>query len=71
MRRQWREGAEQFDVIQQAVAESGRGVPIVPCDVLEDLKEVFPRPRGDNYFEHRLASSLRTSSRGIPKPASN
>lgn len=66
-----RERSRQLDVIQQTFAEPGGGIGILGGDVLVDLKEVVPGPRGNNYFEHRLTSSWRTSSSGMPWPASS
>jgi hypothetical protein len=66
-----RESTERLRVIQQGIAEAGCGDRIVRGNVLEDVEEIIPGLRGENYFEQRLASSRRTSSIGMPSPESS
>ena len=68
---QVRKRRPEFNVIQESATKSTRRAAIIHRDVLINLKEVFPRLGGDDYLEHRFASSWRRSSSGMPWPASS
>ena len=62
---------QDFYMTEKVVRKTLRRPGIVLANVVNDFQKVVPRTRRDYYFEHRLETSRRTSSRGIPWPASN
>jgi hypothetical protein len=66
-----RERSQEFRVVQERVTEAGCRIPVVNSDVVEDMEEIFPSLWGNDYFEQRRSSSLRSSSSGMPRPASS
>ena len=55
-----RKPRQEFDVIEETFAELPGSVRIILGYVVMNFEEVVPRLRGDNYFEPRRASSLRS-----------
>ena len=66
-----RKSAEKVHMVQKGIAEPRGSVSLVTRNIFEDFEKIVPRPWGYDYFEHRRASSPRTSSIGMPCPASS
>lgn len=62
-----RKSAEKVHMVQKGVAEPRSGVSVITRNVVEDLEltgplygglsKIVPSARGNDYFEHRRASS--------------
>jgi hypothetical protein len=52
-----RKGAEKFHMVQKGVAEPRSGVSVITRNIIEDFEKIVPGARGNDYFEHRRASS--------------
>lgn len=52
-----RKSAEKVHMVQKGIAETRGSVSVIAGNIVEDFEKIVPGARGNDYFEHRRASS--------------
>lgn len=52
-----RKSTKEVNVVQKGVAETRSSNSVITRNIVEDFEKIVPGARGNDYFEHRLASS--------------